>query len=515
MANGKLTMKALTAKKLRAKYPRFVYEKYDYKISRKNLEIVFYFSIEPGIRFTPKIIIGNINKAQIKRVGERTLKNLIFHLGLSEIPSYWKTTCSPEIIIKAGSLDNEQKKWWRELLINGLGQFFYENKIDFRPADFLKITNEREDVREVLSKDLRRRILVPIGNGKDSIVTLELLKNAGKEINCFCVNPRKPFWQIIRISNAQKPIIIHRYLDKKLFQLNRAGFLNGHTPFSALLAFYSVFAAIIFDYKYIAFSNERSADEGNVKYLGKEINHQWSKSSVFEKSFRAYCQKHLAGKVEYFSFLRPLYELQIAEIFSRFPKYFPVFLSCNNAYFRAKRGIKVPAQNLLGEARPLRGRLPTSSAEGDFVGRRPSNSRAGKWCGRCPKCLFTFLILYPFIEESRLVKIFGENLLDKKELLPLLKALIGETPVKPFECVGTRKESQTALHLCQQKAKRAGKVPFLLKHMRSKTFAFFVRSHKNYKSLVWRKEAEKLLSSWGKQNNLPSEFGKILKPPGS
>ncbi|PIS38832.1 MAG: hypothetical protein COT34_01635 [Candidatus Nealsonbacteria bacterium CG08_land_8_20_14_0_20_43_11] len=32
------------------------------------------------------------------------------------------------------------------------------------------------------------------------------------------------------------------------------------------------------------------------------------------------------------------------------------------AYFRAKRGIKVPAQNLLGEARPLRGRLPQAGS---------------------------------------------------------------------------------------------------------------------------------------------------------
>ncbi|PIS38950.1 MAG: hypothetical protein COT34_01015 [Candidatus Nealsonbacteria bacterium CG08_land_8_20_14_0_20_43_11] len=38
--------------------------------------------------------------------------------------------------------------------------------------------------------------------------------------------------------------------------------------------------------------------------------------------------------------------------------------------FRAKRETKVPAQNLLGEARPLRGRLPTSSAEGRALARQ-------------------------------------------------------------------------------------------------------------------------------------------------
>ena len=47
----------------------------------------------------------------------------------------------------------------------------------------------------------------------------------------------------------------------------------------------SIICAVLFNYREIAFSNEKSADEGNVKYLGRIINHQWSKSSYFEKKF--------------------------------------------------------------------------------------------------------------------------------------------------------------------------------------------------------------------------------------
>jgi len=73
------------------------------------------------------------------------------------------------------------------------------------------------------------------------------------------------------------------------------------------------------------------------------------------------------------------------------------------------------------------------------------------------------MILYPFVEEKELIKIFRFNLLDKKELLPLLKELIGEKKVKPFECVGTRKESLVALYLGWKK-NQGRKQPFLLSY---------------------------------------------------
>jgi hypothetical protein len=87
---------------LRKKYPRFVYEKYSWKISNGNLNISFDFRIQPNIKFRPKVIIKNIEKDQVKRMGDRLLNNLVFHLGLIEVLSYWKATCSPEIEILAG-----------------------------------------------------------------------------------------------------------------------------------------------------------------------------------------------------------------------------------------------------------------------------------------------------------------------------------------------------------------------------------------------------------------------------
>ena len=151
---------------LRKKYPQFVYEKYSYRISKNNLEIFFDFKVPPDIKFEPKLVIKNVSHKIIKQVEDKVLNNLIFHLGLIEIPSYWKATCSPKILIKAGPLNKEQIKWWKDLIINGMGQFFYENKIDWRSKSFLAIKSPLEArPLSVFDKKLRNRYLVPFAGG--------------------------------------------------------------------------------------------------------------------------------------------------------------------------------------------------------------------------------------------------------------------------------------------------------------------------------------------------------------
>jgi len=407
---------------LRKKYPAFIYQKYSYRLQRGDLMISFSFKAEPDIVFKPRIVIKNIPDGRLEKIDKKALNNLVFHLGLMEIPSYWKATCSPEIIIRAGALDKTQAAWWHDLIMNGMGQFFYENKINYREPDFLKISVNpgiAAPALETLEIDFKNRFLVPFSGGKDSVVTLEKLKAEKegspiglrpREIGLFLVNPTRPTQKTVRVSGVKKQIAVIREIDEKLLVLNKNGYLNGHTPFTGVLSFLSVFGAVLFDYKNIAFSNEKSADEGNATYLGKNINHQWAKSSEFEKMFKGYCRKYLAKNINYCSFLRKHTELQIAKMFVKYPKYFPVFSSCN-------RGPKTGA----------------------------------RWCNNCPKCLFTYLVLSPYLTEKQLLKIFGKNLLKDKKLQPLLKKLTGESGIKPFECVGTKKESRLALRLSLKK----------------------------------------------------------------
>jgi len=79
--------------------------------------------------------------------------------------------------------------------------------------------------------------------------------------------------------------------------------------------------------------------------------------------------------------------------------------------------------------------------------------------------------------------------------------LTGERNFKPFECVGTTKESLVAFYLSWQKAKKSGILPFLLKYFEDKIL-------KNYPDL--EKESKKILNSWNSKNNLPKGFERFL-----
>ena len=92
-----------------------------------------------------------------------------------------------------------------------------------------------------------------------------------------------------------------------------------------------------------------------------------------------------------------------------------------------------------------------------------AGSKTNTWCGKCAKCLFTAIILSPFLSDDRLFDIFGKNLFADSGLLPFFDQLTGDADEKPFECIGTIADVNLAL--CEA-IRRRGSVdlPFLLKH---------------------------------------------------
>lgn len=406
---------------LRQEYNVFTFERFDYTLKRGEIHIKYTFNLSDIHLFEPEIVI-HLNEKWADIPEKALLDNLIFQIGMIELVSYWKATCSPKIIIKPYLLDSKQIHFWKNLYFHGLGEFFYVNGIVADQSKFVEITCKSEDRTDVntISVD-PMKVLVPIGGGKDSIVTLELLKNR-VEVIPFIINPRKASVDSVKISGIGNGEFfrVDRIIHPNLIELNSAGFLNGHTPFSALVGFLSLLAAALSKSKYIALSNESSANEPTVI---NGPNHQYSKSYSFESDFRDYVFRYISPDIKYFSFLRPLEEIEIAHIFSRFPKYFRAFKSCN-------------------------------------VG-----SKKDIWCGHCPKCLFTAIILSPFIDREEVVRIFGHDILDSNDLIPTLEELIGATEVKPFECVGTVNEVNRALIMTIQKFK--GELPSLLEYYKS------------------------------------------------
>jgi len=128
---------SLALLQLREKHPRFFYHGYRIIQETDALRFSFDFELEPDIRFSPEVVVRGVSQQRMLGLGQEVLNNLGFHLGLIEIPSYWKAACSPHIVIRAGVLDEYQLTWWKHLLINGQGEFFFRNNIDFTEPDFV------------------------------------------------------------------------------------------------------------------------------------------------------------------------------------------------------------------------------------------------------------------------------------------------------------------------------------------------------------------------------------------
>lgn len=406
---------------LREKHSVFTYESFNYKTIDNIIEISFDFRVGEKYKFQPVMQLS-LGKYTFKNIEKELLEGIIFHIGLIELISYWKAFCSPTVLIKPYYLNNEQQNWWKKLYWRGLGEFFYQNKINPDYQNFLTfqfkdniVSSTSLPYPKVLASE---RVIVPIGGGKDSVVTLEALRKE-KKIIPFIINPREATLSCASqagFKELSEIVVLQREISPLLLQLNQKGFLNGHTPFSAMLAFYTLLVAYTTDTRHIALSNESSANEPTIP--NSDINHQYSKSLEFEKDFQEYVQKYMNDVAYYYSFLRPYNELQIAEMFSHYTQYHAIFRSCN-------------------------------------VG-----SKENKWCCNCSKCLFAYIILSPFLSDAKMIEIFGEDLLDKPELQTYFNELTGIAENKPFECVGTIEEVNKAIALIADSRRKK----WLIKH---------------------------------------------------
>lgn len=332
--------------------------------------------------------------------------------------SYYKAAVPEAIRIEGEGIDAGTAALLETVYRNGLGEFAYRNGLDLRDrirfpvADIPPAHAIEEEKAKTLA--LRPHALVAIGGGKDSLVSIEALRAA-------CV-AQTVTWiggsQLIAACAARTELPtlnIGRQLAPQLFDFNRQGAWNGHIPVTAVNSAIMAFAAVLLGVDQVVFSNERSASYGSLIPGTGEVNHQWSKGWAFESAFGDYLRSHVAADLDYYSLLRPLSELAVARQFAKSDRYDGCFSSCNRNF------------HILGER-------PTS-----------------RWCGVCPKCLFVFLALAPFLPKLRLVGIVGRNLLDDPALIPGFDALLEYEDYKPFECVGEGRESRAAMAALAQR----------------------------------------------------------------
>jgi len=360
--------------------------------------------------------------------------------------SYYKTAAPPVIDLGGTALTDTELAFLREFYVQGLGEFGYRNNLDLSSlrleARRSGAQNREPIAREPIAREPiarepngQRRALVPFGGGIDSIVVVERVRRLA-DVALFVVNRPADRFAAIEASAAVTglPIVrAEREIDPQLLRSAELGFLNGHVPVTGILSAIAVLAAVLEDRDAVVMSNEWSASVPTLEYDGRPVNHQFSKSDVFEAGFR-----HVLAGVraadpaadpdpapprlpEYFSWLRDRTELWVGQEFAALEQYHGSFRSCNKAFYSDKA------------------------------------RRLDHWCGQCDKCCFIDLILAPFLPAGALRRIFavtGEPL-DNPGLAGKFRALLG-AGAKPFECVGEVSECRAAVLLAARRDDRTG-----------------------------------------------------------
>jgi hypothetical protein len=380
-------------------YSEFCFDGYDYDPMRSTLSLRY--SYRDGPRFEERLIF-DFAPRQLSVAAKEVLDRIFRLILLLSGVSYYKAFIPKLLTCRAFTLDERTAEFSRKFYEKGLAEFAFRNGLSLH--GHFRFQSGSRSAAPPITIELPRRTCVPVGGGKDSLVTIECLRCGGEPIVLFSLGDAEPIAACIATSRL--PFIrVHRQLDSGLFKLNEAGALNGHIPITGILSAIALAAAVISGCDAVVMSNEHSASAANLSLEGFEVNHQYSKSFEFEEDFARYVKRFISPSISYFSLLRPLSEIEIARRFSKYPAYFGVFRSCNTAF---------------RQAREARGR---------------------HWCCNCPKCRFVFLALSPFVAKPDLIEIFGCNLLGDETQREGFAELCGLRANKPFECVGETSES--------------------------------------------------------------------------
>ncbi len=402
----------------------FTFETYKIDTIRSTIAFTYRVEWEGGkVRtYTDRLMFHEIEPRLWKNVPravlEPTLQALLLMIGIN----YWCVYPTNNIKIEEFTLTREQAQFWNELYLNGLGEFFYDMKMDFRNLIVFPY-----DESIILPAPIRferpKRALLLNGAGKDSILSAEMLKESNIPFDFFSFAPTPAHKRIAKLVGA-KTIRVTRERDPRITRKMTWAGVSSAYPSVSTFTFIAILLAELLGYDSIVFSNERSADFGNLTYLGLPVNHQWCKSSEAEKMINDYIQRFVTPDIKTFSLLRQFSELEIVKRFVQYPKYLHYVTSCN-MYFWLPRFSQIL-------------------------------SRKSYWCKRCPKCVFLFACFAVYLPKKEMMSIFGADLYAKKRLLPLVRRILGVEGFKPLDCVGEPEEMILAMHYAALRREYAG-----------------------------------------------------------
>eukprot|EP01038_Epipyxis_sp_PR26KG_P009134 gene9134-12320_t len=404
----------------------FLIELDENDVTSSSINFIFHYREDGRITIEDEediILIESIIKIKRNVVCNSSLiiNRSIFNIGMCVLTWYWmgfgtKNIILSNNIIQKCELNQDMIDFWDIVFNNVLLEYLYVNNLTFHiniipelpfqsAEDFAESSKVGIRIEKITSSP--RKVIVPLGGGKDSLVVWHMIKQS-------CNNPVLVYvadglfeyqnnWRlssIVNLTQSEFALVRHDFYCPSFVKYARSYLKPCGHPWAALVLFDSVLVAVLDDIPEIVLGHEKSADEGNGVFVNNvEVNHQYDKSSMFLSIASDYSMKYITSQLIIRSALTQLWELQIAKIFCDellLKPYHSLFLSCNE---------------------PIHGT---------------------EWCKSCEKCMFIFLLLSSYMKPNEIISIFGEeNLFENISLECKWRNLLGLVGTKPFDCVGT------------------------------------------------------------------------------
>ncbi len=311
---------------------------------------------------------------------------------------------------------------WRTVFHNVWAQWRWEHQLPAYMPAFVDATGASAPPVHVVAGPVE--LLAFCGGGKDSLVALRLLEQAGLPFATLGYShsiygaAAAQHALLDRVGErtarvrAERQWIVDDFLDAPVARLRPE--LGVHSITAAETPA-SVFAALPLavarGYRHLVLAHEASANRGNLTWgaTGEEVNHQWGKSYEAERVLADYVRRELVD-VGYWSVLQPVHDEVIFELLARDAELAPLTHSCNVA--------------------------------------KP-------WCGACAKCAYVWLQMAAHLPREIVEATFGgRDLGELPENDRWFRELLGLAAHSPFECVGSPEEARLALGLLAHRGPR-------------------------------------------------------------
>ncbi len=335
------------------------------KHTRSRHQISFEFGLN-DLRFNASYWYGDVNFHFLEeKYGAEFMERIFFHIAAftaNTLVSLCPDRFDPGPYARFCS----DSFWslWKSIVHGAWAQWRYEHdKPDYTGPDLVVPTIESSNLDPVTVQPGDVPILSFCGGGKDSLVSLKLLQRAAVPFHTLVYSSsiygsaplqhnlcdalldaanipkssRRRVWHYDDLTDSPVVRLFPEFGAQKL--------IAAETPASI---FFALPLVLQHGYTHLCLGHERSADTGNLVWerTGQEVNHQWGKSYEAQKLLNDYIRMNLVVNCDYFSILKPVYDVLIF--------------------------------NLLDQ-------------DLDAVLHTHSCNIQKPWCGRCPKCAYVWI----------------------------------------------------------------------------------------------------------------------------